>query len=222
MSAAGARPRRIPRRRMWWFHLMVALFVPLQAWTTLVTPDLLYRVFGVCSVVGAALGYAAVLRWAAPARHVGELPGASLPVVLRAAPRPAYALVVACVLGLVAVVSLVIYDLQDPSTTHRKVVFGVILPLYALPTLLRLVTGRLRLWFLHLDADGLHYRGGRHDRYLPWSEVRGVHHDQRHHRMRVVAGSRKRDLDMPLLVFDHPPEEIVDLVTSAWRGGRSR
>lgn len=213
---------RVSFRRAGWRHAGAVLFLVLAGFVAVVPGDPLERARAGFGFLSLALAWGFYLRCAGPPKLLGHLADASLPLTVEAPRRPAAVLLVAWLLCLVVVGLSLGIEHRNPGPAHRKWPFLVLLLVLSVPVLLRLLAKRYHLWRLDLDEHGIRYRGGKRDRFLSWSDVLDVRHDERGHRLRVVGLSRKDDLDVPLLVFDHPPLELVDTVERAWVGRRSR
>jgi hypothetical protein len=211
---------RVPFRRAAWRHVGALVFLLAAAFIAIVPGDPLERAWAGFGFVASALAWGFFLRCAGPPKLLGQLTGAPLPLTVEAPRRPAAVLLAAWLLSLAVVALSIVIAHRGPEPADRRWPFLVLILVLAVPVLLRLLAGRYHLWRLDLDDRGIRYRGGKRDRFLPWSDIIDVRHDERGHRLRVVGRSQKESLDVPLLVFDHPPLELIDTVERAWVAGR--
>lgn len=91
----------------------------------------------------------------------------------------------------------------------------------SLPTLFRLLTGRLHRWRLTLDQGGITYQGWRHEVAEPWSAVRGVTLSYGRNAGVVVDLKASRpDVVLPFPAFLVDPQVLAAEITARMRSGR--
>ncbi|WP_344002881.1 hypothetical protein [Nocardioides lentus] len=175
---------------------------------------------GLAAVGLAILGLA--FAWAARPAH-GVMPPETEP--LRGSVTLAVLVGVGTVLGLVGAGVTSWFLLSEPASGlgRRGQGAGLVLAvavLASVPTLVRAGTGRLHLWCVSTDSDGLRYRGGRTDRTIAWDAIGSVALNEVG--TQVVVRPRA-DGEPPLrfsaLCFDVPAGRVVERIEAA-RGRR--
>jgi hypothetical protein len=199
---------RIPGRLAWGTHAFAAAMVGIYAAMAAATGGA-FRAGTILLLGGGVLLWAA-LAWVTlpPRSSLPPTAGGEVPVVQGSRPL-AVLLVTGCVLVLAGAATWAVPLVRDPQDVpHPGFVLVVgIAALGALPTAVRLLTGRLHVWRLELD-QGLRYVGGRVDVTIPWPQVRALTLNEHATRL-LVEPDEGPVLAVPMLVFDVPAAQVL-------------
>lgn len=204
---------RVPRRFAWGVHAALAAMTAIYVAMSLSTSGLV--------AVGAWLATAAVAALWAAWGHVTRTPRGVVAAGATAVSgsRLLAGLLAAAIAAVLAAAASWGYLLAtDPGSLPNPgfVVVMVAGAVGALPTLVRGLTGGLRLWRLDVGPDGVRYRGGRTDRTLPWIALGSVELNEPRTRLLLTpAENGGPPVAVPTLAFDVPPDALRDLVVGA-------
>jgi hypothetical protein len=219
----GDRGFRWPQRRLLPLHLLLAaLTVGLLVWAG--AGRGWYAVGAGLAGLAFGAAWAALLRATArtPRRPVPAAPDQDGTTVLRGSPMTAALLAAAWIAGMAAAaawVTALVVEFDSGPSSRGFIVVLALCALASLPNFLRLLAGKLRLWRLELRPDRLDYLDTRRAHSATWSEISNIAVDRRRSEIVAERGDGAAAIRIPLVLFDAPPDQIIELVESH-RSGR--